>query len=291
VSADSARASGAALRLGLARGPGHALVRGAAGIVIFIAVAQVVGESGLIKQSVLPLMSTVLARTVGLAGNGRFIADLGATLEAWAIGLAVTTAIAVPLGLLLGSLPVVRVASRSVVEFLRPIPSVALILLVELLVGSGLRMTLTLICYGGMWAILYNTMAGLDDVDPVAVDTLRAFGFGRLAILRRVSLPSAMPFIATGIRIASSVALILSIAAGYITGRINGPGVGAFISDANSGAGNTPLVLAAVVWTGFLGLALNLILVWLERRLLPWHRASLGDTQVPGARLATEGAQ
>jgi NitT/TauT family transport system permease protein len=264
----------------------RATIRGVIGIVIFLGLAQVVGETGLIKQSVLPLMSTVLARAVGLAGNSRFIADLGATLEAWAVGLAITIVIAVPLGLLLGSLPVVRVASRAVVEFLRPIPSVSLILLVTLLIGNGLRMTVTLIVYGGLWPVLYNTMAGLDDVDPVAKQTLRAFGFGRVAVVRLVSLPSAAPFIATGIRIASSVALILDIAAGYVTGRINGPGIGAFISDANSGPGNTPLVLAAALWTGVLGLVLNLALVWLERRLLPWHRASLGLADAPPARPA-----
>jgi NitT/TauT family transport system permease protein len=260
-----------------------ALVRGIIGIAVFLAVAQAFGASGIVKQNVLPLMSTILARAAGLAGNGRFLADLGATLEAWAAGLAVTVIIAVPLGLLLGSVPVVRVASRAVVEFLRPIPSVALILLVSLLIGPGLRMFVTLIAYGGIWPILYNTMAGLDDVDPVAKDTLRAFGFGRLAIIRFVSLPSAAPFIATGIRIASSVALILGIGSGYVTGRINGPGIGAFIADANSGAGNTALVLGAVVWAGLLGVTLNLLLVWAERRLLPWHRASLGYADLADA--------
>lgn len=256
------------------------LARGVIGIAVFIGIAQVVGESGLIKQNVLPLMSTVLTRAFGLAGNGRFLADLGATLEGWAVGLAVTTVVAVPIGLLLGSVPVVRAATRAVVEFLRPIPSVALISLVSLIIGPGLRMTVTLIVYGGMWPVLYNTMAGLDDVDPVARETLRAFGFGRLAIIRLVSLPSAAPFIATGIRIASSVALILNIGAGYVTGRINGPGIGAFIADANTGAGNTDLVLGAVMWTAMLGLVLNLLLVWAERRLLPWHRASLGHADL-----------
>jgi NitT/TauT family transport system permease protein len=245
---------------------------------VLLVAAQIVGETGIIKQNVLPLMSTVLARAVGLAGNGQFLADLGATLEAWAVGLAITVVIAVPVGLLLGSVPVVRVATRAVVEFLRPIPSVALILLVSLLLGPGLRMTATLIVYGGMWPVLYNTMAGLDDVDPVAKDTLRAFGFGQLAIIRFVSLRSAAPYIATGVRIASAVALILAIGTGYVTGRINGPGIGAFIADANSGAGNTPLILGAVVWTGLLGLVLNLVLVWLERLLLPWHKASLMET-------------
>ena len=264
-----------------------ALVRGLTGIAVFIGVAQAFGASGIVKQNVLPLMSTVLARAFGLAANGRFLADLGATLEAWAIGLAVTTVAGVPLGLLLGSVPGVRGATRAVVEFLRPIPSVAFISLVSLLIGPGLRMTVTLTVYGCIWPILYNTIAGLDDVDPVAKDTLRAFGFGRLAVIRLVSLPSAAPFIATGIRIASAVALILSIATGYVTGRVNGPGIGAFIADANSGAGNTALVLGAVIWTGLLGVVLNLLLVRIERRLLPWHRAGLSLTDRPATRAAT----
>ncbi|HEX6519155.1 MAG TPA: ABC transporter permease subunit [Streptosporangiaceae bacterium] len=244
----------------------------------FIALAQIIGETGIIKQNVLPLTSTVLARAAGLAGNGRFLEDLGATLEAWAVGLAITVIVAVPAGLLLGSVPVVRVATRAVVEFLRPIPSVALILLISLLLGPGLRTTTTVIVYGGVWPVLYNTMAGLDDADPVAKETLRAFGFGRLAIIRFVSLRSAAPHIATGVRIASAVALILAIGTGYVTGRINGPGIGAFIADANSGAGNTALILGAVVWTGLLGVMLNLLLVAAERLLLPWHRASLMET-------------
>jgi ABC-type nitrate/sulfonate/bicarbonate transport system permease component len=159
-----------------------------------------------------------LARAVGLAGSGRFLADFAATLEAWAIGLALTVVVAVPLGIVLGSLPGVRYATRAIVEFLRPVPSVALILLVSLVIGPGLRMT---------------------------------------------------------------VALILSIGAGYITGRVNGPGIGAYIADANSGPGNTPVVLAATFWAGVLGLVLNALLVAVERQTLPWHRASLGLEEAP----------
>jgi NitT/TauT family transport system permease protein len=255
--------------------------QGAAGIAIFLVLSAIAGL--VIPSSVLPPVWTVLARAGGLAGNGRFLADLGATLESWAVGLALTVAVAVPVGVVLGSLPGVRFATRAIVEFLRPVPSVALITLVGLVLGSGLRMTVTLIVYGCAWPVLYNTLGGLDDTDPVAVQTLRAFGFGRLSQLWFVSLPSAAPFIFTGVRIASAVALILNIGVGYITGRINGAGIGAFISDASSGTGDTPLVLAATVWAGVLGLALNMLLVWLERRILPWHRASLGLEPEPAA--------
>jgi NitT/TauT family transport system permease protein len=251
--------------------------RGLVGVAAFLLLAEVLGRSGAISHSVLPLASTVLARAVGLAGNPRFLGDLAGTIEAWAAGLAITVAVAVPCGLVLGSVPGVRIATRAVVEFLRPIPAVALIPLVALILGPGLRMNVTLIVYGAIWPVLFNTIYGVGDVDPVAKETLRAFGFGRLDVVRRVCLPAAGPFIVTGIQLASSIAIILSIGTGIISGRIDGSGIGAFIADANASGGNTALVLAAALWAGVLGLALNALLVWSGRRVLPWHHAYLGE--------------
>jgi NitT/TauT family transport system permease protein len=114
-------------------------------------------------------------------------------------------------------------------------------------------------------------------VDPLAKETLRVFGFGPLQVIRRVSLPNAGPFIATGIRLASSIAIILNISTGIVTGRINGNGIGAFIADANSAGGNNALVLAAALWAGILGVALNGALEWAERRAFRWHHAYAGD--------------
>jgi NitT/TauT family transport system permease protein len=246
-------------------------LRGAAGVAGFLLLAEVLGRTGVISPAVLPLTSTVLARAAGLAGNPGFLTDVAATLEAWALGLALAVAVAVPAGVVLGSVPGVRAATRAIVEFLRPIPSVALIVLVGLLLGPGLRMNLTLIVYAAVWPVLFNTIYGLDDTDPMAKETLRAFGFGRLAVIRFAALPSAAPFIATGIRLASSIAIILNISTGYLTGRISGNGIGAFIAQANTGAGNTAVVLAAAFWTGVLGLLLNGILLAAQRWLLPWH--------------------
>ena len=255
-----------------------AWVRGLIGVAAFLLVAEVLSITGVISRAALPPISTVLGQAVLLLGNTQFLGDLTATIEAWAAGLAITVAVGVPLGLVLGSVPGVRSATRAVVEFLRPIPPVALIPLVALVVGPGLRMNLTLIVYAAIWPVLFNTIYGLDDVDPVAKETLRAFGFGRLDVIRRVCLPAAAPFIATGIRVASSIALIVSIAIGILTGRIDGNGIGAFISDANT-AGTINPVLAAALWAGVLGLALNALLLRAERRVLPWHHAYLGEAE------------
>jgi NitT/TauT family transport system permease protein len=256
-------------------------VQGIAGIVAFLILAGVVGL--FIPTSVLPRASSVLWQVVSLAGNTQFLANVGATLEGWALGMLITVVVGVPLGLFLGSVPGVRYATRAVVEVLRPVPSVALVLLVALLLGEDLRMTVTLVVYGAIWPVLYNCLAGLDDVDPVAKETMRAFGFGRLAVIRYVSLPSSVPFIATGIRIASSVALILDISAGYLTGSLGGPGIGAYIADLSDGPNNTTIILAATVWAGILGVILNALLLQAERRLIPWHSARFGVGQEPAA--------
>lgn len=244
--------------------------RGALGIAAFMLMAEVLSATGLINRAALPPISTVLAQAVALAANTQFLTAIAATAGAWALGLAIIVAGGVPMGLVLGSVPGVRSATRAIVEFLRPIPSVALIPLLALTLGPGMRMNVTLIVYAGIWPVLFNTICGLDDVHPLARETLRAFGFGRLAVIRYVSLPGAAPFIATGIRIASSIAIIVNIATGIVIGRMAGNGIGAFISDANN-ADNVNLVLAAAVWAGIIGLVLNSLLRWVERRVLPWH--------------------
>jgi NitT/TauT family transport system permease protein len=262
--------------------PGKALAtrwhRGLVGLTGFLLLAQALGSSGVLSRSVLPLASTVLARAAGLAGNARFLTDVAATIESWAAGLAIAVAVAVPCGLVLGAVPDVRSATRALVEFLRPIPAVVLIPLAALLLGPGPRMNITLIVYAAVWPVLLNTIYGLDDVDPLAKDTLRTFGFGRIAVIRRVCLPSAAPFIVTGIRLASSIALIVNIAIGVVTGRIDGNGIGAYIADLSASAANTSLVLAAALWAGVLGLTLNMLIAGAGRLALPWYHGQLGES-------------
>ncbi|MDG4865517.1 ABC transporter permease subunit, partial [Streptomyces sp. T-3] len=225
-------------------------------------------RAGLVSRSYLPPASDILRRAVELAGDPAFLDGIGATVRAWALGLGLACAIAVPLGLLLGSVPLVDAAVRAVVEFLRPLPSVALIPLVSLLLGSGTETEVTLIAYAAVWPILFNTIYGLGETDPQARDTLRAFGFGRLAVLLRAELPGTAPFIAAGIRISAAVALILAVATELLSGF--GEGLGIFIAQAGQATDGARDVLAGVVWAGLLGLVINQALVAAERRLFPW---------------------
>ncbi|MGF0169425.1 ABC transporter permease [Streptomyces sp. Marseille-Q5077] len=244
------------------------LALGALGVLLAVGACEAVSRAGLVRRDHLPPASEVLARAVELAGDPVFLDGIGATLLAWALGLGLACAIAVPVGLVLGSVPVVDAAVRAIVEFLRPLPSVALIPLVSLLLGSGTETKVALVTYASVWPILFNTVYGLGETDPLAKDTLRAFGFGRLAVLLRVELPGTAPFIAAGIRISAAVALILAVATEILSGF--GEGLGIFIAQAGLATDGTRDVLAGVVWAGVLGLVINGVLVWGERRLFPW---------------------
>ena len=251
------------------------VVLGAFGVLLAFGVCEAVSRAGIVRRAYLPPASEVLARAVELAGDRAFLDGVGATLRAWALGLGLAIALAVPLGLLLGSVPVVDAAVRAIVEFLRPLPSVALIPLVSLLLGSGTETKVALVTYASVWPILFNTVYGLGETDPLAKDTLRAFGFGRLSVLLRVELPGTAPFIAAGIRISAAVALILAVATEILAGF--GEGLGIFIAQAGLATDGTRDVLAGVVWAGTLGLLVNGALVWGERRLFPWTPAHRGS--------------
>src|SRR5204862_6664689 len=117
----------------------------------------------------------------------------------WALGLGTAAELAVPVGILLGASDFPASAFRLPIEFLRPIPSAVLIPLLCLTLGTRLRSEVFLATFGAFWPLLRQTMYGVRDVDPLALDTGRSFGLGRLERLSRITLPSSVPYIATGI--------------------------------------------------------------------------------------------
>ena len=164
-------------------------------------------------------------------------------------------AIGIPLGIVLGSSRLLYRAGRVSIEFLRPIPSAALIPLLFLTLGTTLQSEVFLATFGAFWPLLVQTIYGVRDVDPVAIDTARSFGVGRFERLYRIKLPSAIPYIATGLRISSAVALILAFTAELFMGT---SGLGQIMNVAESFGLNVQ-VYALALATGFLGLAIYVV--------------------------------
>jgi len=238
-----------------------------AAVLLLLALWELVVQSGLVSETSIPPASGALGELVNQFGDGAFWSAVGSTLEGWALGLGIAIALGVPLGLLIGSSRWAYRALRAPIEFLRPIPSVALIPLAVLIYGQGLESKVFLAAFASFWPLLIQTIYGVQDVDPVATDTARSFGLGRRERMWRVTVPSAVPYIATGIRISSAIALILAVTAELVIGAA---GLGREINVARSG-GDLNAMYALIVATGLLGWLLNLSTTAGERRVLHWH--------------------
>jgi ABC-type nitrate/sulfonate/bicarbonate transport system permease component len=237
------------------------------GVLVALAVAELVPRTGLVAGDSLPPLSSVVAELVRQLGEGALWEALGRTMRTWAVGLVLAVAGGVVVGLLIGLVPVLRELTSSTVEFLRPIPSVALIPAVILVFGTGYQSGVVLIVYAGFWQVLVQVLYGVQDLDPVARETARSYHAGPWATVRHVVWPTALPFVFTGIRLAASVALVLAITAELVIGT---PGIGSLISVAQS-SGATTITFALVLLTGLLGVLVNMVFRAAERSLLHWH--------------------
>jgi ABC-type nitrate/sulfonate/bicarbonate transport system permease component len=232
-----------------------------------LALWEVLSRTGVIEERNLPSMTASFGELWSMMHTEAFWKDFGYTFRGWALGLGIATALAVPIGILLGSSDLAARAFRVPIEFLRPIPSAVLIPLLFLTLGSTLKSELFLAAFGAFWPLLVQTMYGVRDVDPLTLDTGRSFGVGGFERLYRITLPSSVPYIATGLRISSTVALILAFTAELFMGT---PGLGQEMNFAQAYGLNNELYALALA-TGFLGLAIHFAMTALERRALRWH--------------------
>jgi ABC-type nitrate/sulfonate/bicarbonate transport system permease component len=240
---------------------------GLVGIGIFLLAWELVPRSGLIEGRFLPPASSVLAELFREFGLSSFWKAVGETMLAWAFGLAMAVILATVLGFIIGSSNFLRKFTNSTVEFLRPIPSVALIPLAVLLFGVKIESTLMLVVYASFWQVFIQLLYGVADVDNVAMQTAKSYGLGTMARIRYVVFPTALPYLMTGIRLAASVALILAVTAELVIGS---PGLGREITLAQSGGAVSGLY-ALVLATGLIGVLINLLMRWVERKTLSWH--------------------
>jgi NitT/TauT family transport system permease protein len=242
------------------------LARNIIGTVGVLALCEFAGRSGLVNPAFLPPPSVLGARLVEQFNDYEFSVGVVASVQAWLVAILIAIAIAVPLGVLFGSVPLVRSAFSAIVEFLRPIPSVALIPLAVVAITTDPEVKISLAVFGAVWPILFNTMHAMGDIEPVQINTAKAFNLSRWQMLKSVKLPSITPFVLTGVRISAAIALILIISTEVLAG---GKGLGVYISE-TGGVGRMDLAIAGTFVAGVIGVAINLVFVAIQRRWVTW---------------------
>jgi ABC-type nitrate/sulfonate/bicarbonate transport system permease component len=238
-----------------------------AGTLALFALLELVVRSGMVVRQAMPPPTEIAHALGSIVVTGRFWSSVGRTLEGWGLGLGLAALTAIPIGLLVGTNRWLYRSLRFAIDFLRPIPSVALIPLFILVFGINLSLKTYLVAIGAFWPLFFQTTYGVQDVDPVARDTAHAYRLNRGFRFVFVSLPGATPYIATGLRISASIALLLAVGTEMVVGL---PGLGRDIFKAQY-ASDADRTYALIVSSGLIGILIALGFSRLERWVLRWH--------------------
>lgn len=241
--------------------------QGLAGIAAALVIWTAIWQLGWLPHTSFPspgATGAAMARQLFTVG---FWASTGETMWAWALGLVVATAVGIPVGVLMGSSRVVKRSCSLIVEFLKPIPPVALIPLGLLVWGPSLEMSVTLVAFASVWPILIQVIYGVQAVDPAILEMARSYRLSRRRTLASVAFPGLLPFVATGVRTSAAIALIVAVVTELIGGAA---GLGNTLGSLEL-AGAIPEMYAYIACLGILGIIVNAIFSRGEGILLPWH--------------------
>lgn len=239
---------------------------GAAGIAVALGVWEL-AAIGPLRASPLPTASASITEMLRLLGDRGMWVSTGETLYMAIVGLGIAAVIGVVLGLVTGISPLAMHATRVPVEFLKPIPPIVILPIAVLVLGPTANMGVFLVFFGCFVAIAVQASAGVFDTDPVARDTGRSYGMRSGEVLRSIVVPSALPYIGTALRVAAPTSLVIAVVAGLLGG---GPGLGQSLLMAQLN-GNQEQLFAYVLVLGLLGLLVQGLSQWGERKLLHWH--------------------
>jgi NitT/TauT family transport system permease protein len=181
-------------------------------------------------------------------------------------GFALALAVALPLGMLIGRVPLVRQLVDPTIQILRPIPVTAWLPLAMIIFGLGPRSAFFLVFLGAFYPILVSTIFGVRSVEPRLFEAAAMLGCTGSAQFFRVVLPAALPSIFTGMRLGLGFAWVV-IVVGEMTGVQTG--LGAIIMEARQ-LSRTEIVISGMIVIGAFGFLSDQLVVWIGRRLLAW---------------------
>jgi NitT/TauT family transport system permease protein len=226
------------------------------------------------KFSLIPPPSDVALELYDLAFGGIFDDAYSQTLHVHLLasmsrvygGFAIALAIALPLGLMIGRIPLVRQLLDPSLQVLRPIPVTAWLPLAMIMFGLGPRSAFFLVCLGAFYPILINTIFGVRSVEPRLFEAASMLGCTGSAQFFKVVLPASLPAIFTGLRLGLGFAWVV-IVVGEMTGVQTG--LGAIIMEARQ-LSRTEIVICGMIVIGIAGFITDRLVLLLGRRLLRW---------------------
>jgi ABC-type nitrate/sulfonate/bicarbonate transport system permease component len=217
--------------------------------------------------------TAVAAASVELVRSGELAAALIKSLEGLAIGFSLAVVAGIVLGILMGRFKSVFHVCDPFITIFYATPTVALIPLIMLWFGLGLEAKIVIIFEGCFFPLVINTHAGVRNVSRTTTDVVRAYGASDRQVMTKVVLPSSLPFVMAGIRLAVGRGVIGMVVAEFFT-ALSGL-CSMIIVYSNSFA--TAKLFVPVITIALLGLGLTTLAKYLERRMAPWKETERAE--------------
>ena len=235
-------------------------------IIVLLCIWELICYNELVSSLFLPAPTQILLSLFIMICDGEIASSLTASLYRILMGFAFGSALGLAVGLVTGTSALADRIGSPIVNALYPIPKIALLPLFILWLGIGELSKITIIAIGVFFPVAMNTYSGVKNVDPLLIKVAVSFNATWKQTMKSVVLPSALPMIFTGLRLAAGTSLLLLVAAEMIAAQ---EGIGTLILHYGD-LMITDKLMAGVIVLSLLGLVFNMLLQWLEKRLIPW---------------------
>ncbi len=253
--------------------------------------AAVIINNAVILPTVSEVAGLLAAPTEELISMGSLLSNVLVSLIRVLMGYFVAVALAIPLGIVMGTYGRIYSMLNNFLSLFRPIPPLAWVPLVTAWFGvsslagplgleqgqwyiylSNLKFSMLFIIFiGAFYPILTSTIYGVKNVNQTLIEASRVLGADEWTIFRKVVLPAAMPSIVTGLRIGLGIAWMCLVSAEMLPGSLSG--IGYLITHAYTLA-STDIVIAGMVCIGCVGAFMDLIFRYVEEKKFTWQRTS-----------------
>lgn len=219
-----------------------------------------------VSSAFLVAPSRIVMATIDLIGRGELVGDLAITLARMFTGFLLGASLGLLIGLAMGWSKELRAVLDPIVAVIYPLPKIALLPLIMLLIGIGERPIVLIIALSAFFPVLINCMAGVVNIDQIYFDAAQNYGANKFKTFTKVILPGSLPVAFAGIRLALGMSLLMAVVA-ELAIATNGLGAMVWLSWQTL---RVERIYVAIAVIAVLGLLLNPILQLIERYLIPW---------------------
>lgn len=242
-------------------------VYGVLGWLIFIFVWTIVSSLGIINSFFLPSFKETISELFRLLISGAILPDIYSTIIRVSIAFAIAVCVGIPLGLLLGSSRKIYEIFEPLIDFFRSIPPITLFPLFLLIFGISDKSKIIVAAIASILTIVFNTAYGVIHSKKTRTDAARLMGASKFQIFKNITFWETLPQTIVGVRTAVSLSLVLIIVTEMFIGTVSG--LGARIIDFQY-MYNVKGMYAVIILTGIIGYALNLLFIYLEKKVVHW---------------------